>query len=509
MGKTGLSSQLECWKILDIYLHARNTTTQKSLLAMEAAAAAIMWDLIKPFFNKHELFMNTRMLERRVLDQYLFSSIKTAAKTKGNVLVNYYFKKCEEHARLFHAIQLLGWMGTLGLHHGRTRKTALDVMGLVVDLNENFKLLFLLGLLNEIKAKDVIQTDVRAWIGRKRMYNYYVGWDSMDSLNEKIVTMWNYHIKNEDVSLKKEKPFDWMKALGLDISTLREEYGKQLEDFKRSCIFLALDLGCDEIHQENAIALLEKIEELDLPTQKLLKIKSIGRGSSFEPFVVKSNNIPFPDENDWVFFQAWSELIRPVDHRVRSFMNDLHEKLARYCLHSNKDQVMREVPIVVNQVLHDSELHFLTTESEHGFTTGLVQSIMALFAKKQQDNKPRTLLALIEKHVHDVKKYITFPITEFKTLLQEELIKACNRENLEDLPTMEFKFNHIIRNVLGKTRITIKNEGILLHFMRNIFHDLFEIHHVQESAEYEFMEGVIESNIHNLKNHLVYQQVEV
>jgi len=508
MGKTDLSLQLECWKILDIYLHAKSTTTQRALLAMEGAAAAIMWDLLKPFFNKHELLMNTRMLERRLLDQYLFSSIKTAARTKGNVLVNFYFKKCEELARFLHAIQLLGWLGTLGLHHGRTRKTALDIMGLVVDLNENFKLLFLLGLLNEIKSKNIVQANVRAWIGRKRMYNYYVGWDSLKAFEKKIIALWNHEINNENELSKNKDEFDWMSKLGLEVSTLRDEYSKQLQEFKESCIFLAMDLGCEGIHHENAISLIEKIDFLDHPTQKLLKIKAVNRGTSFEPFVVKSKNVPFPDENQWAFFHAWSELLRPLHHDMHEFIDAMYDQLAPYSLKKPVTQAIKSTLLEdIKRVVQESPMKFLSRQAEEAFISRLYQGVLKLLGNKNRDDCPRALLALIQKLLHDSKENLSSPIADFQDLLQKEMKKMYDNEDFEDIENVKNNIRELTLNLLNKTRLSFKNERLLQHFTSNLSNSIIELLSVQESLEFEFIEGLLASQINDYKKFISFRQV--
>lgn len=288
-------TEIQCWTILDNYLHALEETNVRILRAREGSAAAVMWDTIKPFFDAREVPINSRVLERRVHDQYLFHSIRTAAKSKGNALVNYYFLKCGEHARLVHNNGLLGWHGTAGLNHGRRRKTALDEMGLVVDLNENFKLIFLLGLLKALRDEEFTKWDVWSWIGSRRMRNHYLNWSLLESVDRNCENIWTNGYLHE---------------LEIEKANLKADYSNFLRELKEKSIVLCRDLLTQTKKDYSLLYYLGEPQNGATMVCEQIKHHCLNWISDhFEPFTLKSDLVQQPDDNRWNFFKMWKKEI--------------------------------------------------------------------------------------------------------------------------------------------------------------------------------------------------------
>lgn len=298
--------KIKCWTILDQYLLSLSTNDMDALRGLEGAAAVPMWDLIKSYFEGYWVPINSRVLSRRVHDQYWFSSIKTAAKTKGNALINYYFIKCTELARLVHEQQLLGWKGTAGMYHGRKRKTALDEMGLVVDLNENFKLLYLLALIKALAKQELDGGDLSFWIGSRRQANYFLKKQTIEAVNQACGNIWeNGYLREFGLNST---------VFNIREGSLESVYRDFLSAFKDRCVLLYQQLLQNTVNGKSYLHYMISDDGIEQNIEISKKIKRFCREfimKNFRPFTIKAQKYldMTIDQEKLEFFQEWARAL--------------------------------------------------------------------------------------------------------------------------------------------------------------------------------------------------------
>ncbi|MHA1848281.1 MAG: PD-(D/E)XK nuclease family protein [Promethearchaeota archaeon] len=489
---------IQNWTILDVYLHALTMIDPKPLLAMEASAGNVMFNVLKPYLKRKQLGINSRMLQRRVNDQYLFSAkfIETAARSKGNVLLNFYFKKCGEFVRLLHNKFLLGWFGSLGLHHGRLRKSALDIIGLVVDLNENFKLAFLLGLLVAIKEERIFEGDVKAWIGRRRMYDYYIGREQIDEMNERCKHVW---INGE------------LKQFQLEITRLEEEYEKFVQEFKRQVILLYVNLTCNTVDGFSYLHHLMNGDGTDDYLKRYIKLESMAHASSwFHPFTLVSRKISLPNEEKMLFFQRWMELIRPLDERCHDFIDQVLNEC--YFLFITKKFQLEEpldyrIKTIITAELDKSEFKFISRSKEVGFLSSLVTTIVEKVRNNKVYQDPRLVKIILRYHLKKYYHYIAFPFDDLKQKIEKRINKLYEKEFIKD---KEFYSNFIKKEIdtsLKELRLSFDRVDLKKQFNIESFLKLYPIQQGESNFNQVHIKQIIESIVDQSKGILKFNPI--
>jgi len=286
---------ITCWKILDIYLIALNQEHMKTLEALEGAAASLMWAIVKPYFYQHFFPMNSRVFERRTLDLAVFSSNFSAAKTEGNALINFINRKCGEFARLLHNQLLLGWFGIKGSIHWRERKSDLDDFGFVLDLTENFKLIFLLGLMKAIQDEDpttrIESHDIASWQGSRRQLNFHVKSHAIEKFNDLTNEIWTN---------------GYLTQFQIEKKTLIEDYVDFLQSYKVRAMQLYQELLCKTVDDISLMHVIRHFDE-NIPEEVRLKSQELAC-NKLNPFTLESRLVNlFQDEERWNFIKSWSE----------------------------------------------------------------------------------------------------------------------------------------------------------------------------------------------------------
>ncbi|MFQ6124198.1 MAG: hypothetical protein ACE5R6_06260 [Candidatus Heimdallarchaeota archaeon] len=172
------------WHILDFYLRALGTLDPELLRSYEGLAGVPMWELVKEVMNRRRFKLTSRMAERWVWETLSKPGVRIAAYSDGNCLINYVFLQCVLELRKLTGQTGLGYIGTSGVIHHRQSKSALDAIGLVLDLADNFKLVYLLKLLEAINTEHITPRDVAFCYGRARKKTYYVRRDALPKLEE-------------------------------------------------------------------------------------------------------------------------------------------------------------------------------------------------------------------------------------------------------------------------------------------------------------------------------------
>jgi len=172
------------WHILDFYLRALGTLDPELLRSYEGLAGVHMWAQVKEVMNQKRFNLTSRVAERWVRETLSKPGVRIAAYSDSNCLINYVFLQCVLELRKLTGQTGLGYIGTSGVIHHRQSKSALDAIGLVLDLTDNFKLVYLLKLLEAIKTDQITPQDVDYFYGRARKKIYYVRRDALPKLEE-------------------------------------------------------------------------------------------------------------------------------------------------------------------------------------------------------------------------------------------------------------------------------------------------------------------------------------